>query len=134
AEITQQRNKDAGAALLDKIGPAIVLTHSQSGPYGWLIADARPQLVKAVIGIEPAGPPFEATIIRTGRTRPWGPTDIPLTSHPPVKDPSELSIEQQAEADGPDLFRCWMQKGTARQLPNLKNIPMMIMAAEASYH
>ena len=30
-EETQRRNQDAGAALLDKIGPAIVLTHSQSG-------------------------------------------------------------------------------------------------------
>jgi pimeloyl-ACP methyl ester carboxylesterase len=133
-EATQTRNRDAGAALLDKIGPAIVLTHSQSGPYGWLIADARPQLVKAVIGIEPAGPPFEATIIGTGRTRPWGPTDIPLAYDPPVKDPGEIAIEQQAEADGPDLFRCWMQKGTPRQLVNLKSIPMMVMAAEASYH
>jgi hypothetical protein len=27
-----------------------------------------------------------------------------------------------------------MQKGTPRQLVNLKNIPVMIMAAEASYH
>jgi len=35
------------AALLDRSGPAIVLTHSQSGPYGWLIADARPSLVRA---------------------------------------------------------------------------------------
>jgi pimeloyl-ACP methyl ester carboxylesterase len=133
-EETQQRNKDAGAALLDKIGPAIVLTHSQSGPFGWLIADARPQLVKAVIAIEPAGPPFEATIIGTGRTRPWGPTDIQLAYDPPVKDPSEIAIEREAKADGPDLFVCWMQKAPARQLMNLKNIPVMIMAAEASYH
>ena len=41
-EETEQRNKDAGAALLDRIGPAIVLTHSQSGTFGWLIADGRP--------------------------------------------------------------------------------------------
>jgi len=133
-EATQQRNKDAAAALLDKIGPAIVLTHSQSGPYGWLIADARPALVKAVIAIEPGGPPFEATIIGTGRTRPWGPTDIAITYDPPVKDPSEIAIEREAKPDGPDLFTCWMQKAPARQLVNLKNIPVMIMAAEASYH
>jgi pimeloyl-ACP methyl ester carboxylesterase len=134
AEETQQRNKDAGAALLDKIGPAIVLTHSQSGAFGWLIADARPALVKGIIAIEPAGPPFEATIIGTGRTRPWGPTDIPITYEPPVKDASELAIEREAEADAPDLFACWMQKAPARSLVNLKNIPVMIMAAEASYH
>jgi pimeloyl-ACP methyl ester carboxylesterase len=133
-EDTQQRNRDAGAALLDKIGPAIVLTHSQSGPFGWLIADARPALVKAVIAIEPAGPPFEATIIGTGRIRPWGPTDIPLAYDPPVKDPGEIAIEREAEADGPDLFVCWMQKAPARQLVNLKSIPVMVMAAEASYH
>jgi pimeloyl-ACP methyl ester carboxylesterase len=63
-EETQSRNRDAGAALLDKIGPAIVLTHSQSGSFGWLIADARPRLVKAIVAIEPAGPPFENTIKR----------------------------------------------------------------------
>src|SRR5262249_45121897 len=133
-EETERRNQDAGAALLDKIGPAIVLTHSQSGTFGWLIADARPKLTKAVIAIEPSGPPFEATIIGTGRTRPWGPVDIPIAYDPPVKDPSEITVEQEAEADGPDLFRCWMQKGTPRQLVNLKSIPVMVMAAEASYH
>jgi pimeloyl-ACP methyl ester carboxylesterase len=131
---TEQRNKDAGAALLDKIGPAIVLTHSQSGTYGWLIADARPALVKAVIAIEPSGPPFEATIIASGKARAWGPTDIAITYDPPIKETSELAVEQEAEADGPDLFRCWMQKAPARQLVNLKGIPVMIMAAEASYH
>lgn len=48
----------AGAALLDRIGPAIILTHSQSGPFGWLIGDARPKLVKAIVAAEPSGPPF----------------------------------------------------------------------------
>jgi pimeloyl-ACP methyl ester carboxylesterase len=102
-EETQRRNQDAGAALLDKIGPAIVLTHSQSGPYGWLIADARPQLVKAVVAIEPAGPPFEATIIGTGKTRPWGPTDIAIAYDPPVKDPSEIAVEREP-VEAADLF------------------------------
>jgi pimeloyl-ACP methyl ester carboxylesterase len=133
-EQTQQRNKEAGAALLDRIGPAVVLTHSQSGSFGWLIADARPQLVKAIVAIEPAGPPFEATINGTGKARAWGPTDVPIAYYPPVKDPSELAVEREAKADGPDLFVCWMQKAPARQLVNLKNIPVMVMAAEASYH
>jgi pimeloyl-ACP methyl ester carboxylesterase len=132
-EETQRRNQDAGAALLDKIGPAIVVTHSQSGTYGWLIADARPQLVKGVIAIEPSGPPFEATIIATGKARAWGPTDIPITYDPPVKEASELAVEREP-VEAPDLFACWMQKAPARQLVNLKNIPVMVMAAEASYH
>jgi pimeloyl-ACP methyl ester carboxylesterase len=133
-EETQRQNQNAGAALLDKIGPAIVLTHSQSGSFGWLIADARPSLVKAVVAIEPAGPPFENAINATGKGRAWGPTDIPITYDPPVKDPSEIAVEREPKADGPDLFVCWMQKAPARQLVNLKNIPVMVMSAEASYH
>src|ERR1700755_3702321 len=31
----QEINRDAGIALLDRIGPAILLTHSQSGAMGW---------------------------------------------------------------------------------------------------
>ena len=133
-EETQQRNQDAGAALLDKIGPAIVLTHSQSGPFGWLIADARPKLVKGIIAVEPAGPPFEAFIIGSGKARAWGPTDIALTYDPPAKEPSELAIVREDQPDGPDLFVCWMQKAPARQLVTLINIPAVVVAAEASYH
>ncbi len=126
-EETQQRNQDAGAALLDKIGPAIVLTHSQSGPFGWLIADARPKLVKGIIAIEPSGPPFENTIIGTGKGRAWGPTDIAITYDPPVKDPSEIAVVRDDKPDGPNMFVCWMQKAPARQLVNLKNIPSVVI-------
>ena len=70
----------------------------------------------------------------TGKARAWGPTDVPITYDPPVKDPNEIAVVRDAAADGPDLFVCWMQKAPARQLINLKNIPVMIMAAEASYH
>jgi len=39
-------------ALLDKIGPAILVTHSQSGLFGW-IAGARSSNVKAIVSYEP---------------------------------------------------------------------------------
>ena len=44
---------DALVALLDKIGPAILVTHSQSGLFGWLTSIRRPNLVKAVVSYEP---------------------------------------------------------------------------------
>jgi len=44
---------DALVVLLDKIGPAILVTHSQSGLFGWLTAIRRPNLVKAVVSYEP---------------------------------------------------------------------------------
>jgi pimeloyl-ACP methyl ester carboxylesterase len=42
-------------ALLDKLGPSILMTHSQSGPLGLRAALARPALVKGYVSIEPAG-------------------------------------------------------------------------------
>jgi len=132
-EETQRRNQAAGAALLDTIGPAIILTHSQSGPFGWLIADARPKLVRGIVAIEPSGPPFEATIIGSGKARAWGPADIPLTYDPPAKQADDIAVVREA-AEVPGLFACWMQKPPARQLVNLKGIPAVVIAAEASYH
>ena len=57
----QQLNTAAGIALFDKIGPAVLMIHSQSGTFIWPIADARPKLVKAVIAVEPNGPPVYET-------------------------------------------------------------------------
>jgi pimeloyl-ACP methyl ester carboxylesterase len=54
----QVLNRDALLALLAKIGPSILLVHSQAGAFGWPVADARPDLVKAILAIEPNGPPF----------------------------------------------------------------------------
>lgn len=48
-----QATIQALAALLDRIGPAVILVHSQSGAYGIGAAIARPNLVKAVVSIEP---------------------------------------------------------------------------------
>ena len=131
---TETLMQKAGAALLDRIGPAILLTHSQAGAFGWLIADVRPKLVKAIVAVEPLGPPFEDEIIGSGRTRPWGLTDIPLTYAPPVTDSAQLQIEQQQAPDRPGLAACWQQKSPVRTLPNLHDIPVAIVTSEASYH
>ncbi|HXD66523.1 MAG TPA: alpha/beta fold hydrolase [Solirubrobacteraceae bacterium] len=47
-----------GAELIDRVGPSVLFTHSAGAPAGWLIAAERPQLVRAVVALEPFGPPF----------------------------------------------------------------------------
>jgi len=131
---TQRLNQAAGAALLERIGPAIILTHSQSGPFGWLIADARPKLVKAIVAVEPSGPPFEDAVLREGAARAWGVADIPITYDPPIADPSEIKTAQEDAADGPDLVRCRLQQAPPHRLVNLANIPVLLVTAKASYH
>jgi pimeloyl-ACP methyl ester carboxylesterase len=43
---------DALTALIDKIGPAVLLVHSQSGSYGLELVRRRPALVKALVDVE----------------------------------------------------------------------------------
>jgi pimeloyl-ACP methyl ester carboxylesterase len=132
----------AVVALLDRIGPAIVQTHSQAGAYGWRIADARPKLVKALIQVEPNGPPYKETTYvgppayfgpeTVGRA--WGLTNGPLTYAPAVTDPAELSFVQQDTADAPDLVKCWLQASPVHQLPVLATVKILMVTTEASYH
>lgn len=138
----QVLNRDALLALLEKLGPSILLTHSQSGAYGWPVADARPDLVKAILAIEPNGPPFynvefigAPDYFKQGELAlPYGITALPLSYSPAVKDASELKFVQEGKAEGPDLVRCYAQQEPARQLPNLQKMPVLVLTSEASYH
>jgi pimeloyl-ACP methyl ester carboxylesterase len=75
------------------------MVHSAGGPFGYLVANERPQLVKGIVNVEGGGAPF------SGAT-PWGLTDIPLAYDPPVTDPAQL------------------KDGTPRVLKNLRGIPI----------
>ena len=141
--LQQILNRDAIIALLDKIGPAILLTHSQSGAFGWPVGDSRPGLVKAIVAVEPNGPPFfdvenvaapDWFRDAAAQARPWGITAAPLSYSPPAANASDLAIVRQEKADAPGLSRCWTQKSPARTLPNLTKLPILIVTAEASYH
>jgi len=130
-------------ALLEKIGPAIVLTHSQAGVFGWAVSDQRPDLVKAHVAVEPNGPTFFDIRFKGGtdwyervgdaRARPYGITRVPLHFEPPVSSPTDLTVVQDERAAAPDRIRCWLQAEPARALPNLAKVPAVIVTAEASF-
>lgn len=140
----QELTSSALGTLLDRIGRAIVLTHSQSGPCGWLVADARPDLVAAVIAIEPSGPPFRDVeflggdsdwyAYRDGWSKPWGLTRIPLTYEPPVSSPRELEPYLDDESGDQDAVPVYRIGGLPRRLPRLAGIPISIVSGQASYH
>ena len=118
--------RDAGAELLDKIGPAIIMTHSAGGPFGLLVAEARPALVKATIIIEGAG-----GSAFTGANR-WGVTTIPTTYEPPIADPSEIKVKWVANPE-PGIAGYYIQEEPARKLPKLKNTKVLVATADASF-
>jgi pimeloyl-ACP methyl ester carboxylesterase len=131
---TQSLMQKAGAQLLDRIGPAIVLTHSQAGLLGWILAETRPQLVKAIVAIEPSGPPFHNAAPNNPKARSFGITDMPVAYDPPIASADELrtAVQEKPEADG--LIACTLQAEPARKLKNFAAIPILIAVSEASYH
>ncbi len=124
----------AGASLLDRIGPAVVLVHSQAGAFGWLLADARPDLVKAIVAVEPFGPPFkDDSALKTVPDRSWGLTLTPLTYDPPVTEDNPLEFERQPQNEL-GLQAGWLQRGRPRSLTRLREVPVLVVTGEASYH
>jgi pimeloyl-ACP methyl ester carboxylesterase len=112
--LSQDMETDRIGRLLDRIGPAVLLTHSASGPVGWLVADRRPGLVKAIVAVEPMGPPF-ADIPNIGELA-WGLTAVPLTWDPPVASPTQLRAALPGE----------------HRLPALAELPIVAVTGEAS--
>ena len=117
--------RQRGAMLLDKIGPAIIMTHSAGGPFGWLVAEIRPNLVKGIIAIEGGGQPF-------GGANVWGMSTVPVAYDPPVSEPAEIKT-RRVEAPEPGVGPYLLQEEPARKLKNLQNIPIVIVTAEASF-
>ncbi|KAF5333436.1 hypothetical protein D9611_002348 [Ephemerocybe angulata] len=127
-----QKVKYAGSLLLDKIGPAILMTHSHAGQYGWILADSRPEQVKAIIALEPLGPPFvDAVFPPFAATRPFGLTDIAVEYDPPISVPAELG---KVIASVHLFHVCYRQADPPRRLKNLIGIPVLILTSEAGYH
>jgi len=56
-------------ALVDKVGPCVVVTHSQGGNFGYNAALNAPSVVKAVVAVEPSGAPnpdgLDLSLLRT---------------------------------------------------------------------
>lgn len=139
--LAEELNVSALETLLDKIGSAVLLTHSQASVYGFQLCDRRPDLLQAHITIEPNGPPFfdithtsdPTWYVQTGHlSRPWGITRRPLRYTPPVTQPSEL----QPVSVTPDSLEAspgWLQSPPPRRLPQLALTPVAILTAGASF-
>ena len=156
----EKMSRVALADLLDQVGPAFVLGHSQGGPFCWLAGDVRPDKVLGLIAVEPNGPPFfnvaygghTPSHLKNSKTnpkregdkdwyvtssksdRPGGITYFPLTFDPPLLESEYLVAELDIAQTEQELVQCYLQKEPARQLTNLKKVPVLILSAEASYH
>ena len=116
--------RERGAELLDRIGPAIVVTSSAGGPSGWQLADARPELVRAIVALEPLGPGGLLPLA-------YGLSAAPLDYEPRPVSAAEFTLVDVAPQDGGASLQ--MQQEPARLLPNLVDVPIAIVTAERSF-
>jgi pimeloyl-ACP methyl ester carboxylesterase len=111
--------KENLAELLDKIGPAIVVTHSAGGPSGWLAMEARPNLVKGVLAIEPA----------------MGITEnlAPLITFSPALAAGERITTEALPSEGPGLAQCRLQpKDKVHTVPAYKDKSILFVVSPLS--
>jgi len=111
-----------GGQLLDKIGPAMVMVHSAGGPFGWLVANERPGMVKAIMNVEGASPMLPGA---------WPLTAVPLVYDPPATDPAQFAMKEVAASDGGAAYRI-QADGSVKKLKNLQGIPIAYIVAERS--
>lgn len=127
----QAIGKAALTKLVQRTGPAILLGEGSGATLSYLAADALPDTVKAVLAVEPAGPPGgtnralkDNTLVFTNQVRyfaqhrPYGLADIPLTFEPAVPEPAydehgvtQPPLELFATAAATNNGVCLLQRG-----------------------
>jgi pimeloyl-ACP methyl ester carboxylesterase len=119
-----------GAEMLDKIGPAIIMTHSAGGPFGFYVLEARPKLVKGIVVVEGAQ---GSAVFGPNR---WGLINLPVELDPPASDPSQVKMKQvqPTEADAKLGIQPYnIQEEPARKLKNWRDCAICIYTSEASF-
>ena len=107
------------AELLDRIGPAIVVTHSAGGASGWLAMAARPKLVKAVLAIEPV----------MGITDNLAPM---ITFSPALAADAKIALVEQP-VERPGLNACSLQpKESLHTVPAFAGKPVLFVVSPQS--
>ncbi|KAI9815930.1 MAG: hypothetical protein M1827_001922 [Pycnora praestabilis] len=135
--------RTSGCALLERIGPSVIISHSIGSQNGYLVTDGCPQYVEGHVSVEGDTTPFAAYDGAPPMpTRAFGLTDVPLVYDPPVTDASQLI---QANTTGYQYingsisaFPCIAQANSStsppRQLVNIAKAPILHLTGQASVH
>lgn len=103
------------SALLDEIGPAVLLAHSAGGGSTFRVPDLNPDKVVGVIGFEAAGS---------------NPTAPGFNNSPPLITTWATEPRLSASFAAVDKNGCAMQGGRPSRLVNYTNLPIVLVATE----
>lgn len=134
--VQETLSAQALVALVDKIGPSILVQHSASGPASFRVADARPNKVKALVALEPVYTTAVTVFPGTpdSQPAPFGLTRAGGISYdPPVKKAGDLKFVK-ADVIDPYVSKCWQQSEPVRKFKRLNRTPILLLTAEASFN
>ena len=131
---------EAIRSLLEQVGPAILVTHSMAGAFGWKLAELCPDRVRAIVGVAPSPP---------GNIQPWWswpayPEDRPIepmaeevrhfTDSPTF--PNE-AFDRYYQSIVPESARIYNERLNVRGMQlqveepaRLRGTPMLVVSAE----
>jgi pimeloyl-ACP methyl ester carboxylesterase len=113
-QLAQTLWRQYGAELIDRIGPAVIVTHSAGGPFGWLVANERPGLVKGVVSFEGATAP----LVGVGGP---GVTPVPPVTLPGLKGmPIMYLLAERGGRNGEPILNALKASGARAELINMK--------------
>ena len=127
----QEINPPALIALMEKIGPSILMIHSQSGAFAWPVADKRPDLVKMIVAVEPNGPPVrELQMVGAPDWFKDGTTDklsglgeVPLNYDPPLARRRETLVRAAGKGGRPGPGALLAAEGAGAQAQEPRQHP-----------
>ena len=98
---------------------------------------AAGDIIRAIIAVEPQGPPFINQGFGStgpGIVRPWGITQTKMAYDPPVTDTAELLVENRTlQPDREGRSECVLP-AQKRTLANLAHVDVLLVTSEAGYH
>jgi pimeloyl-ACP methyl ester carboxylesterase len=99
-----------GAELVDRIVPAVIVTHSAGGPFGWLVANERPNLVKGVVSFEGGAAPLVGAGGAAG-------TPLPNLKGMPIM----YLLAERGGRNGEPILNALKASGARAELINMKD-------------
>jgi pimeloyl-ACP methyl ester carboxylesterase len=124
--------RHSAVELLQKIGPAILITNSAGGAWGWQAADALPQLVKGIVCIEGASLWSMQRDSASGRAELYAFTAAPMAFDPAIESLADIKLQLNSpKAAGTLPYR--LQVDPPHRLANLAGIPVGYVSGEASF-
>ena len=109
AQLAQSLWRTGGSELVERVGPCILMTHSAGGPFGWLVANERPNLVKAVVSFEGATAPLVGQGGAAG-------TPLPNLKGMPIM----YLLAERGGRQGKPILDALLQSGARAELIELK--------------